>query len=268
MERNLPIVLEEYLNYLNSRKTKSQTAKAYYYDISLYLKYMKNRIYRLEETNIDFIDISDVDIKLLSKISDVDLISYNNYLDKIRQNGGAAKARKASSLKSFYHFIVYIKRYLDRNPYDQLEMPKMAKKATKNIEEISYNDVSELIQGICGKNHLRDKAILLLLLDSSISIQELIHLKLEDFAFENDEINISFHHEDISKIPVRSKTKIALQEYIDQERMNGGCNYLFLSQRKSQISVRTVQHIIKTRTEKNPKWSGKISSTTLRNMNI
>ena len=268
MERKLPVVLEEYLNYLNSRKTKPQTAQAYYYDISLYLKYMKSRMNRLEEKDIDSIDISDIDLKLLSKISDVDLISYNNYLDKIRQNGGAAKARKISSLKSFYHFIVYIKRYLDTNPCDQLEMPKIAKKPNKNTGDVSSDDILELIQSIHGKNHLRDKAILLLLLDSSISLQELVHLKLQDFAFEKHEINSSFNDGDVKKIPLKSETKMALQEYIDQERMSTDCNYLFLSQRKSQISVRTVQHLIQTRTEQNPKSRRNISSTVLRNMNI
>ena len=266
MEAKSPIVLEEYLNYLNSRKTKPGTVQAYYYDISLYLKYMKARIYRLEEADIDSIDISDIDIKLLSKISEVDLISYINYLDKIRQNRGAAKARKVSSLKSFYHYIVYTKRYIDKNPWDQLEMPKFTNQTAKNATDLSYDDVLEFIQSIHGKNHLRDKAIMLLLLDSSISLQELIELTLDDLALEKDEIYISADGI-IKKLPLKDETKLALQSYINQERMTAHCNYLFLSQRKGQMSIRTVQHLIKTRAKQNPNLKGKISSTALRKLN-
>lgn len=268
MERKQAVVLEEYLDYLTSQKIKPVTAQAYTYDISLYLKYMKNRIYRLEEVNIDLIDISDVDIKLLSKISDVDLISYKNYLDKVRQNRGAARARKISSLKSFYHFIVYIKRYLDVNPCDQLEMPKRVKKSDSSTENLLYDDILEFIQGIHGTNHLRDKAILFLILDTSISLQELIHLTLKDVDFEKDEMNVGFNQEDIKKIPIKTETKMALQDYINLERIHADCDYLFLSQRKNQMSPRTIQHIIKTRANQDSKLKGKVSAKILKKVNM
>lgn len=262
MNNRYPDLLNQYIAYAkDSKKKNSHTIQAYTYDLVLFLKYMVVRNLNLSEVSIEVVDIADIDLQFLSRITVVDLIAYLNYISNKRSNGEAAKARKISSLKSFYHYLVNIKRVLDQDPCLQLEMPKVVNKSNNQIELV---EVISLIDGISGKHQFRDKAIISLFLYSSLKINELIDIKLEDIDLENDVLRLEILGNGMKEIILQSECKKALSDYIEYERTNTNCIYLFLSQRKEQIRPRTIQHLIKVHVDKNPEIQDRITSQHLK----
>lgn len=64
-----PLILEDYLNYMETIKgTSHNTAKEYFFDLRTFFRFIKLR-YKLVDDSIPFedIDIEDVDIELIKK---------------------------------------------------------------------------------------------------------------------------------------------------------------------------------------------------------
>ncbi|MPW25804.1 tyrosine-type recombinase/integrase [Alkalibaculum sp. M08DMB] len=263
MDKNTPDILNEYINTLiETGKIRPQTAKAYSYDIVLFLKYLKTRLFTINITHFDSIDIIDVDIQLLSRTSIVDIIAFMNYISNNRNNSEAAKARKLSSIRSFFNYLVNTKRYLDKNPCDNVDVPKKTNKLSQQLE---LDNALVLVNSIGGKFPLRDKSIILLFVYSGIRLIEIINIKLYDLDLENNHIVINQEGYDDKIVLLNNECKNIIYDYLNNERKNANCDYLFLSQRKSQISKRTIQHLIKSHVDKNPSIKNRISSQNLRN---
>src|SRR5690554_7710570 len=104
---NIPLILEDYLNYMETIKgTSYNTTKEYFFDLRTFFRFIKLR-YKLVDKNTPFenIDISDIDINLIKNISIQDLHSFISYMDKTRKNGNFTKSRKVASLKSFFDYL-------------------------------------------------------------------------------------------------------------------------------------------------------------------
>lgn len=262
MTNPLPRVLIEYIGFLeSSTKTNRKTITAYTYDMVLFLRFMKKRFYSISNIVFDEIDITDMDIKFLSQVSIVDMIAFMNFLTSERHNGEYAIARKISSLKSFYDYLVNKKRYLDQNPTDQLETPKITQ---KNIQELKLSDVEELLRGIKGKNQLRDQAIVLLLTYTSLKASEIVELKLCHLDLSHNQLIIEIGKNEVKMISLKKDCIKRIQEYTNNERPKSDSDFLFLSQRKSQMSVRTIQHMIKTHGDQNPNIKMRVYSQGIR----
>src|SRR5690606_1335096 len=120
------------------------------------------------------IDISDVDIELIKKVNLQDLHSFISYVDKNRDNGNSAKARKVASLKSFFDYLYLKVNLIDKNPADGLEFPKT------NVRQPIYFTLEEcqkLLNTILENQNeffrKRDYAIVMLFLNCGLRLSEL-----------------------------------------------------------------------------------------------
>ena len=123
----IPLVLEDYLNYMETIKgTSPNTTKEYFYDLRTFFRFIKSR-YKLvdEDISFDMIDIGDVDLELIKRINLQDLHSFISYVDKDRDNENYAKSRKVASLKSFFDYLYLKVNLITKNPADGLEFPKL-----------------------------------------------------------------------------------------------------------------------------------------------
>ncbi|MCR4434397.1 MAG: tyrosine recombinase XerC [Clostridiales bacterium] len=243
-DNGAPVILKDFLNYMETIKGKSaNTVKEYYYDLRLFLRYMKI----LKETgnecrDIDEVDISDISIDSIKSITLSDLYSYMSFISRERDNNANSRARKVASIKSFFNYLTNKAKLLEYNPAQELESPKILKRLPRylNIEESK-----KLLASIEGKNRERDYAMITLFLNCGLRLSELVHINLN--KIKNDTLTVIGKGDKERTIYLNNACKKAIASYLKVRPVEGvkDKNALFLSERKQRISHKTVQYIVK-----------------------
>lgn len=241
---NAPIIMRDFLNYMETIKGKSKnTIKEYFYDLRLFFRFMK-QYKNLIDDSIDFddIDISDIDIELIKTITLSDLYEFMSFLSRERDNNSNSRARKVASIKSFFNYLTTKAKLLDYNPASELESPKILKRLPRylNIEESK-----KLLSTIDGKHKERDYAIITLFLNCGLRLSELVNININNI--KDDTLTIIGKGNKERTIYLNNACIKAIDAYLKIRPVNGvkDKNALFLSERKQRISNKTVQHIVK-----------------------
>ena len=165
-----PQILRDFLNYHETIKGQSQlTISEYYLDLRMFLRFVK--LMRCDmpiQTPLDDIPIKDIDIVFLSGITTSDVFDFLAYLASERSDTGinaSSRARKLSSIKSFFKYLTVRTKQLDENPVAELEYPKLRKSLPRYLK---MDQASALLKSVSGPNQKRDYAILMLFLNCGI----------------------------------------------------------------------------------------------------
>ena len=137
---DIPSFLKEFLMYMQNIKNRSvNTIREYHYDLRFafrFLKLRKQDKIKFQEINNEMIeetDITSLDIKFLRGIELTDLYEYLDYLTTICLDKPTTRARKIAAIKSFFNFMTYKQKALDKNPAVELETPKLSKRLPKYL---------------------------------------------------------------------------------------------------------------------------------------
>ena len=109
MNKNIiiPEPIASFLIYIESIQGKSnKTADEYFYDLRTFCRFLKIH-FGLVSSDSDFenISIDDVSIELFRRVDLSVLYEYLNYLNRGRRNSAATRARKITSVKSFFKYL-------------------------------------------------------------------------------------------------------------------------------------------------------------------
>ena len=185
-----PQILKDFLIYHESIKGQSQlTIAEYALDLRMFLRFMK--LMRNEmpvNTDLEIIDIKDIDIEFIRGITSSDVFDFLSYLasdrpvnpDSPASDLGVSpstRARKLSAIKSFYKYLTVRTKQLQENPVADLEYPKLRKSLPKYL---TLEQSAALLSSVEGQNQKRDYAILMLFLNCGIRRSELVGLNLTD----------------------------------------------------------------------------------------
>ena len=185
-----PQILRDFLTYHETIKGQSQlTISEYYLDLRMFLRFIK--LMRCDmpiHTKLDEIDIRDIDIGFIASIRTSDLFDFLSYLANDRTVNPesavpeygispASRARKLSSIKSFFKYLTVRTKQLTENPAADLEYPKLRKSLPKYL---TLDQSAALLKAVSGQNQERDYAILMLFLSCGIRRSELVGLNLSD----------------------------------------------------------------------------------------
>ncbi|SCG83376.1 Tyrosine recombinase xerC [Proteiniborus sp. DW1] len=241
---NLPIVLEDFLNYTETIKGKSEnTVKEYFFDLRTFFRFLKIR-YKLVDKNTPFdeIDISDVDEQLIKRVNLQDLYAFISFVDKERNNKNYAKARKVASIRSFFKFLHSKLRIIDYNPALDLESPKTR---TRHPVYLSLEEAENLLDSIDGPFKERDYAIITLFLNCGLRLSELVSIDVD--KIKGDTLTVVGKGDKERTIYLNEACLHAINEYLRVRPTEGikTPNALFLSNRKTRISNKTVQYLVK-----------------------
>lgn len=242
----MPLILEDYLNYLETIKgLSSNTIKEYYFDLRTFFRFIKKR-HRLVKSDVPFeeIDIDDVDLDLIKKIDLLDLHSFISYIDKNRNNGNFTKSRKIASLKSFFGYLHSKVNLLDKNPADNLEFPKTDKRQPIYL---TLEECEKLLETILqNKNDFfrkRDYAIVTLFLNCGLRLSELASIDIN--KIKEDTLTVIGKGNKERTIYLNSACINAINDYLTIRPNDDTENEaLFLSIRKQRMSNRAIQHMI------------------------
>lgn len=250
-----PQILRDFLVYHENIKGQSQlTISEYYLDLRMFLRFMKLMRNDMPiSTDLDDIDIRDIDIVFIREIDTSDIFDFLSYLANDRAVNPessapeygispAARARKLSAIKSFYKYLTVRTKQLQENPVADLEYPKLRKSLPKYL---TMDQCSALLQAVSGPNEKRDYAILMLFLNCGIRRSELVGLNLSD-VYE-DRIRVVGKGNKERFVYFGSSCRKAIDAYlpIRNKQVLTDNRALFGSRDNNRISVTAVHRLVK-----------------------
>lgn len=178
--------------------------------------------------------------------------------ERERFNQERAKARKLSSLRSFFKFL-HKQEYLQTNVAALVDIPKLYEKAIIRLEPNEVADLLDMAENGEGLTEgqkryhsatkIRDVAILTLFLGTGIRISELVGIDIGDVDFDNDAFVITRKGGSEDILNFGEEVHRALADYIDvREKLTPLQGYeraLFLSMQMRRITARAVENLVK-----------------------
>lgn len=240
---DIPELLKEYLYYMENIQNRSlATINEYYYDLRNAFKFLKREKLNLKIDNLDEIDIIDLDLDFIKTIAQNDLLEYLHYLSNVQLDKANTRARKISSIKSFFNYICVKQKKLDVNPCAGLENPKIGKRLPRYL---SLDEAVSLLHSVDGKFKKRDYAILTLFLNCGFRLSELVGINISHIR--SNTITVLGKGNKERSIFLNDACMSAINEYLKERPKDGVIDKdaLFLSSRKTRIGRRTVEVIVK-----------------------
>ena len=250
-----PQILREFLIYHENIKGQSPlTINEYYLDLRMFLRFVKlMRNDMPMSTQLEDIDIQNIDLDFIREIDTADVFDFLSYLANDRAIdpqsaapeygiSASARARKLSSIKSFYKYLTVRTKQLQENPVAELEYPKIRKSLPKYL---TLEQSSALLQAVSGQNEKRDYAILMLFLNCGIRRSELVGLNLTD-VYE-DRIRVVGKGNKERFVYFGSTCRKAIDDYLEErnQKVLTDNRALFGSRDGNRISVTAVHRLVK-----------------------
>jgi len=220
--------IENYKEYLYSKKLSTNTVNSYVYDISSFDEYIKSNF------SLD-----------IAKTKKAHILTYLVNQQKLGKSSSTV-SRTIVALKNFFDFLKKEKE-VDDNPAISIHSPKQIKKTPAILSEEEINELMELPDKDSFKGS-RDSAILELMYSSGIRVTELINIKLHDININAGIINIQNDDSKQRIVPLSNTTKKAITNYIDCFRKSKCKNeneFLFINSKGEQISRQGIWKVLK-----------------------
>jgi site-specific recombinase XerD len=204
-----------------------------------------------EEKDFDKIDISNFSIDTLKKIELNDIHSFVSYLAVNNKSKASTRARKISTIRIFFKYLVNKANILKENPAQNLETPKLDKRMPKYLSLDDSKKLLDVSSNEDNRNSERDFAITTLFLNCGMRLSELVGININNIDFSECKMTVIGKGNKERTIYLNSACMRAINKYMAVRPKQGikkdskdSDKALFLSERKERISNRTVQYII------------------------
>ncbi|HEY2470143.1 MAG TPA: tyrosine-type recombinase/integrase [Terracidiphilus sp.] len=224
---------KSFLNYLATRTSSKETLRAYRQDLLKFESFLRSK--GLKATQVKQRTIAE----------------YLNHLveQRGRELAPATIARRLAVISEYYEFLRANSDGRVANPVKAVKRPKVQNDLPRAVDN---NTLEKLIQGI---KDARDKAIVLLFVESGLRLSELRNLNKDTIVphrrqMPNGTSQYFGRGEVIGKGRKRRNFIVgpaglqALALYIKAHRLKDQNPALFLSSRHKRISCRTIQHTV------------------------
>ena len=238
-----PSPMCDFLEYLTSIKGKSpRTVHEYFLDLRTFHRFLCLR-YKLVPSNTVFeeIDFFLIDLNMIKKVNLFDLHAFISFIDKERDNGNRTKARKVACLKSFYRYLHNIINIFTEDPAAKFETPKASKRLPIHL---SLEQSKALLAAIDGQNRERNFAIVMIFLNCGVRLSEIVSININNYKEETLTVIGKGNKE--RTIYLNSACIMSIDEYLKVRPvpLPGHENAMFLSNRRTRISQRAIQHLV------------------------
>jgi len=239
-----PEFLNEYLIHIKIVQLLAQrTIEEYYTDIRLFLRYIHESNLNSGK-DIEDIDISDMTVDELQKISVSDIYNFIFYASDERLNKDRARYRKISSLRSFFKYLEKVAHIIKENPTKDLDVPTPKSSLPKFL---SLNESMRLLETADSADSKRDYCIITLFLNCGMRLSELVGINIKDIDFYENRLKVLGKRSKERMVYLNAACVDALQKYL-AIRMNNPKAAdepaLFISNQNRRISKRRVQQIV------------------------
>ena len=256
----LPTYVTSYFRGIEQR-TLVRSRLAYANDIKVFFEW-------IARVNPMFKDkpLRSIPASALSDMTAFDIEEYMEYL-KLRDdteietiNSEVTIKRKMSALRGLYNYL-YKNQIIENNAAIQVEMPKLHDKAIIRLDpnevanfldvvEYGPQNMSDRKKKFHELNKTRDLAIITMLLGTGMRVTELVGIDIRDVDFDNGRVKVTRKGGYEAYIYFGEEVSEALDKYMDErveikDIKEGHEDALFLSSRKSRITVRSIEILVK-----------------------
>lgn len=248
-----PPIVQEFAAYKSAIQGCSEkTVGEYLLDLRTFFRFLLARDRGISPESDEFlqIDITGIDLSYLSGIKQTDIYEFLLYSGSVRKNLWCAKARKLSSIKVFYKYLVNKRNLLEENPAINIETPKRQKTLPKFLSLEECRILLDTVKNDAASDtRLRDYCIITLFLNCGMRVSELVGISLPDIDRELRSLRVVGKGSKERIVYLNDACRAALADYLQEVRLAGGMadlpdKALFLSNRDKRISVKTVQHMV------------------------
>lgn len=256
--KELPPFAAEFFRGIEN-DTLVRTRYAYAGDLRNFFRYLTAELPAFNGRDIVSITLSDLDTVTATDI-EMYLAHVSYYIDDDQReviNRDRAKARKLSTLRSFYKYFLK-KEKIKNNPAALVDIPTIRERAIIRLEPNEVADLLDVVQNGDGlterqkkyhaRTEKRDLAILTLFLGTGIRISELVGIDMDDINFSANEFSIIRKGGSQDILVFGDEARAALLGYmIEREKIiadEGHENALFLSLQRKRITVRAVENLV------------------------
>ncbi len=247
----MPEIVRKYALYYRNIKGRSQkTVNEYCMDLRTFFRFMKRfRGLVPDDTPLEEIPVQDIDLDFIRAITTLDIFEFMNFVADERSNMSSTRQRKTSSLKSFFGYLSVHEGLLETNPTENLTPPKKAKTLPRFL---SLEQSIELLNAVEGVDKERDYCILTLFLNCGMRLSELVSINMSDVIHNNSSLRIVGKGNKERMIYLNDACLAAIEDYVRVRPKDGikDRNALFLSNRGTRISPKTVQAMVNKYLEK------------------
>ena len=247
-----PRILLDFLVYHETIRGHSKnTVNEYFLDLRNFFRFLKlSRNLVPRDTELDEIDIMDIDVPFIQKVSLIEVYEYLAFLsrDRIRNEdvqyglSATSRARKISSIRSFFKYLTVKAHILEENPLADLDAPKVPKSLPRYL---TLEESQRLLMAIDGKNRARDYCIICLFLNCGLRISEIVGLNLYDV--KGDSLRVLGKGNKTRIVYLNDACIQALNDYQNERKLIASLdkNALFLSNRRKRMSTDAVHAMVK-----------------------
>ena len=250
-----PKILRDFLIYHETIKGHSHnTVDEYFLDLRTFFRYLKiHRNLVARNTELEEIDISDVDLDFVRAVTLSEVYEYLAFLSRDRVKNqksrdteyglsAASRARKIASIKSFYKYLTVKANLLEENPVADLDSPKIPKTLPRYL---SLEESERLLASVDSRNRERDYCILCIFLNCGLRISEIVGLNLSDIR--SDHLRVLGKGSKERVVYLNDATAAAINDYllVRKHLQPLDRSALFLSNRKTRMSREAVHNMVK-----------------------
>ncbi|HCJ01959.1 MAG TPA: integrase [Clostridiales bacterium] len=256
LRSELPSFCNEFFIGVESRTTPL-TRLAYAYDLRIFFDYILSYVREFRSYTLDTFGLAELDkINQTNIESFLEYLSFYRFNDKEYKNDERAKARKLSTLRSFFKYY-FNKGKLTSNMASKVPTPKIHDKEIVRLEGAEVSSLLNTVengqkltdrqQAYHKKVGLRDLAIVTLLLGTGIRISECVGLDIDDLDFKNNSFTVTRKGGNRKILYFPEEVSDALRKYLEEDRLlsDAETDALFLSMQKKRITVRAVENLVK-----------------------
>ena len=253
-----PDFINSFLDYSATILNKSPNSiKEYNYDLMMFFRFIKIRFNLTQETDFAKININDISIDTVKKISLEDIHAFISYMAIELRSKSATRARKVSTIRIFFKYLSQKAHLIDINPAQNLETPKADRRLPKYLNLEESKRLLDVTENEDNRNYQRDYAIITLFLNCGLRLSELVGIDVKDIDFSEAKLNVIGKGNKERTIYLNKACLKAISEYLEVRPKEGikvdklnSNKALFLSERRERISRRTVQYIVNKELQK------------------
>ena len=193
----------------------------------------------------EFIDF--LNKECIASFKEVDYKILRNYLNEMFNKKYSSKtiSRHLSSLRTLFKYLSR-ENIIEFNPMVLISNPKEEKRLPIYLNYKELEDILEIpdVNTVLG---LRNATILEILYSTGIRVGELVNIKIKDIDFSEKRIKILGKGNKERYVLFGDKCLNLLNRYLKESRvelLKSSCDYLFLNQRGTPISIRTTEQMV------------------------
>ena len=249
---NNPDFLNSFLDYSITILNKSPNSiKEYNYDLAMFLKFIKIHFNMTDEKDFSAIKINDITLDTIKRIKLDDIHAFIAYITNEFHSKAATRARKVSTIRIFFKYLSRKAKLIDIDPAQDLETPKLDKRLPKYLSLEESKKLLNAASNEDNRNPERDYAIITLFLNCGMRLSELVGININDIDFSECKLNVIGKGNKERTIYLNKACMKALSDYLSVRPKQGikhdnkySEKALFLSERKTRISNRSVESIV------------------------